>query len=188
VEARRSKPLANSSTANTTPAIGVLNAPATPAAPPAISRVRGCGPPRRRAVKVNTRAATICTVGPSRPIDRPAASSAKATSILKPAVLSETRESEAPRRASSEAAITWGMPLPPDSGATLPVIHTISGRTIGGSSSTASGQRCVQSACRAPARSHSLANSTASTPPATAAAMITSSRQARRPRRRMRRI
>ena len=46
---RLSKTLDSSSPANTTPAMGALNAAATPAAPPAISRARRPGPPCRRA-------------------------------------------------------------------------------------------------------------------------------------------
>ena len=83
--------MASSSTANTTPAMGVLKAPAIPAAPPEINSARREGPPRSRDVRTPTTAAAICTLGPSRPIEAPAKSSPAVPSTLHAAVRRETK-------------------------------------------------------------------------------------------------
>jgi hypothetical protein len=88
---RRSKLFANSSTAKTTPAIGVLNAAATPAAPPAMMIARRPAPPRRPRVRDRIIPATTCTVGPSRPIEPPHSSARLEIITFQIAVFNVTR-------------------------------------------------------------------------------------------------
>ena len=177
---RRSKPLAISSTANTTPAIGVLNAAATPAAPPATSSARRLGPPRRPEVRAKTIAAVTCTVGPSRPIDAPHSKRKAAASTLKPTVRSDIRGSDRPLGPlSSDAAITWGMPLPAASGAISRVSQVATTSPTGRRTRAAHGETPARRRCRSIPRSHSLANPTAAAPAQIDAATITAIRQAR---------
>ena len=73
----------SSSMANTIPASGVLNAAATPAAPPASTSAWRC--PGNRLPGINrptlfTITAPTCTVGPSRPIEPPQNKAAPASS------------------------------------------------------------------------------------------------------------
>ena len=103
-----------SSIPNTMPAKGVLKAAATPALAPARSR-----PGWRRGDNLpiaNMTDAPTCTVGPSRPIEAPLKSPISSRAILPAATRNETRRSRAASPCSCLAAITCGMPLPPELG------------------------------------------------------------------------
>ncbi len=137
---RRSKLLASSSTANTTPAIGVLKAADTPAAPPAMMIARRPGPPFRPRVRVRIMPATTCTVGPSRPIEAPQTSMAAVSTTFQAAVFRVTRwPPQRPLQRCSAAAITWGMPLPAASGAKRRVSQVARAKPTGSSRSVAHG-------------------------------------------------
>ena len=139
---RRSKLLPSSSTANTTPAIGVLKAAETPAAPPAMMIARRPGPPLRPRVRVRRTPATTCTVGPSRPTEPPHSSIRAVNTIFQAAVARVTRwPSQRPVHRCSAAAITCGMPLPAVVGAKRLVIQAIRAKPTG--SSARVGQRAA---------------------------------------------
>ena len=100
--------------ANTTPASGVLNAAAIPAAPPASRKWpawRGSRKPSARPITY-IRLAPTCTVGPSRPTDAPPSKA----STVSPSLPADTGSDRLRWRNSasglSNAAITCGMPLP----------------------------------------------------------------------------
>ena len=165
---RRSSPPDSSSAAKTTPAIGVLNAAATPAAPPATITARRPGR-RRPRISVRMIPATTCTVGPSRPIEPPHSSRNADSTTFHSAVASDTRRP--PRRwcqRVSAAAITCGMPLPAAAGANRRVAQAAMTKPIGSNASTASGWRVAAAAWTAIAASHSLAKPAAAAPPITA--------------------
>ena len=66
---------------------------------------------RRERDRLNIKAAPICTLGPSRPIDAPLHSPTRVSNTLPTATRSDNRR----RRTTSEAesaAMVWGIPLP----------------------------------------------------------------------------
>ena len=100
----------------TIPAMGVLKAAATPAAPPARMT------PGRRSASSRPNAAMIAaptwTVGPSRPVEAPQTRPSVMTRILPNAVLRETRALRIAGSSVWRAAITWGIPEPCEFGNT----------------------------------------------------------------------
>ncbi len=110
----------NSSMANITPANGVLNAAAMPAAPPATSRPCAVTAERlgnqRRAASITP--AAICTHGPSRPSERPASNPHAVKTILAALSFKDTNRFRLDgSTVDSSDAITCGMPEPSAPGA-----------------------------------------------------------------------
>ena len=115
------------------PASGVLNAAATPAAPPAIS-TPGVTRTRNRRCTATIVAAPNCTVGPSRPTEAPPHRASRVSSILAEEARRETSAREARPRGWRLAAMTCGMPDPRASGAKRRVSAAIPTNTSGVSS------------------------------------------------------
>ncbi len=97
--------------AKATPASGVLNAAATPAAPPAMMTPAVTGTRSQRCTATIS-AALICTVGPSRPTDAPHNSMASVARNFAAAVRSETSAPSVVLSGLWLAAMTCGMPDP----------------------------------------------------------------------------
>jgi hypothetical protein len=140
--------------AKITPANGVLNAAATPAAPPATSRPCSLTAERagsQRRAWCMTPAAS-CTDGPSRPSDMPASRLAAVRPNLAKARRSDTNvERCAGVSAGSSAAITCGMPEPAAPGAKRCVAQTMAAAPSGVTTSGAQGSwaRRLPNACSA---------------------------------------
>ncbi len=162
---------ASSSIANTTPASGVLNAAAMPAPPPARMKREiafGSSKPRRLPTAYMMPAPT-CTVGPSRPIDAPAARPSRVSPIFANTTGSDSSRSRNAVSGTSSAAMTWGMPLPRVARSGPEVSQASRAKAAGRAASGSHGD--IASSERKPANARSLARAKAiaarptSTPP-----------------------
>ena len=133
-ELRASKEWLSSSIANTIPASGVLNAAATPAAPPPSTMARYAssrGSLNTRPIVCMMTAAT-CTVGPSRPIDAPQVKPRMVKITFPTATRTDSVSSTSARLVICDAAMTWGMPLPCAPTNTVRVSNTLISSPAGG--------------------------------------------------------
>ena len=116
---RRSNRLTSSSSTNTPPAIGALNAVASPAAAPAATRMRTSARFRRSAAPtMMAMLPPICTDGPSRPKARPDPMASSPPTYL----IGRIRKRPGSVRPSTTAS-TRGMPLPSACGSTRCTSH-----------------------------------------------------------------
>ena len=155
----------------------MLNAAATPAAPPAITTVPRSATRVMRWLMFITAAAS-CTVGPSRPTLAPHSTAPIVSNTLATTVRTEISPVTAPA-GSSRAAITCGMPEPRASGTQRRVTHTSAMKPSGVVTSGTQRQRAAKCPNNSPISSDALANSTA-TMPITTAPVITATRRRNR--------